>query len=237
MTYFTGIIPSLLQKYILPHSSWRGGLAMGPLFILLILASCSKETEEYDQYYNWPVRNAEWYANVADSARTAISAAKAQHGDNWEQYCDWRMFKSLYQSPTYQSGLLGDTVCVHIISRGTGAVSPALNDTVRINFRGWLMPTPKEDGSIDELVFSQSYYGDYNPATARPQKAAVSSFAQGFSTALQYMVEGDDWMVYIPQELFYGSNKTGVIPAYSSARFRIQMIGVYPVGKVVPDWY
>ena len=69
----------------------------------------------------------------------------------------------------------------------------------------WLMPTPSEQGTLQETTFTQTYYGDYNPATAAPQLAAVGGFKDGFSTALQYMVAGDDWMVYIPQELFYGS--------------------------------
>lgn len=203
---------------------------------LFTLSSCTSDSEEYDQYYDWTTRNSAWYETVADSARTAIKAAQAQYGDTWEQHCDWRMYKSLFKSPDLQRGVLGDTICVRIQKRGTGTVSPALNDTVRINFRGWLMPTTKADGSIEELVFSQSYYGDYDPRTAAPQKACVSSFTTGFATALQYMVEGDDWMVYIPQELFYGSNTNGQIPAYSSARFNIQMVGVYHVGEIVPSW-
>ena len=223
MTHLSTSLASKSQKFILP-------------LLLLILASCSEDSEEYDPYHDWYSRNTEWYANVADSARTAISEAKAGYGDSWEQHCEWRMIKSVYQSPTYQRGVLGDTVCIRILHSGEGTVSPAQNDTVRINFRGWLMPTTKADGTVEELIFAQTYYGDYSLQTAYPQKAAVSAFAKGFSTALQYMVEGDDWMVYVPQELFYGSSKTGTIPAYSSARFRIQMVGVYPVGNVVPDW-
>ncbi|MBO4905779.1 MAG: FKBP-type peptidyl-prolyl cis-trans isomerase [Bacteroidaceae bacterium] len=205
-------------------------------FFILSFSSCTSESEDYDQYHDWAKRNAAWFETVADSARTAINAAQAQYGDTWEQHCDWRMYKSLYKSQELQRGIVGDSICVHILNSGNGTVSPASNDTVRISFRGWLIPTTKADGTTEELVFSQSYYGNYDPRTAAPQKACVSSFTTGFATALQYMVEGDDWMVYIPQELFYGSNQTGLIPSYSSARFRIHMVGVYNVGEVVPPW-
>ena len=50
------------------------------------------------------------------------------------------------------------------------------------------------------------------------------------------MVESDDWMVYIPQQLFYGSTAKDVIPAYSTVRFRIQMVAVYPSGTTIPAW-
>jgi FKBP-type peptidyl-prolyl cis-trans isomerase FklB len=204
--------------------------------LLLFCLSCSSENEVYDAYANWPVRNAVWYAQIADSARTAINEAKTLYGDAWEDHCDWRMMKALTKSPIYQSGLTSDSVCAHIIYRGTGDRAPLVTDSVRVSFRGWLMPIQNELGQQQEIVFTQTYYGDYDAATTAPQKASVSSFAAGFSTALQYMVEGDDWMVYIPSSLFYGATANGIIPAYSAVRFRLQLMGVYPQGQVVPEW-
>ena len=57
----------------------------------------------------------------------------------------------------------------------------------------------------------------------------MNAFSEGFETALQYMVAGDDWNVYIPQDLFYGSSGKDVIPGYSAALFRINMVKVQPV--------
>ena len=54
----------------------------------------------------------------------------------------------------------------------------------------------------------------------------MKSFTEGFGTALQYMVPGDDWMVYIPSELAYGSTASSAIPAYSTLLFRIHMVGI-----------
>ena len=215
--------------------SLRGGLFLSLLFVCFFTA-CSDDTEDYNPYYNWQTRNAAWYSEVADSARTAIAQARRQYGDAWEEHCDWRMLKSLLRSPLYQSGHTTDSICVHIIKRGDGDLCPIYSDSIRLNFRGWLMPTKNEQGQDEELTFTQTYYGDYNPATAAPQLALVSSFADGFATTLQYMVAGDDWMVYIPQELFYGSEAKDVIPAYSTVRFRIQLVAVYPAGTPVSDW-
>ena len=50
------------------------------------------------------------------------------------------------------------------------------------------------------------------------------------------MVEGDDWMVYIPYRLGYGTSDHGTIPAYSTLQFRIHMAAVYPCNSGVPAW-
>jgi FKBP-type peptidyl-prolyl cis-trans isomerase FklB len=206
------------------------------LSFFILLSSCSSDTEEYNAYVNWEARNKTWYEQIADSARTAIRSARAQYGNNWEQHCDWRMLKSLQRSQTKQSGNTTDSVCVRILNRGTGDISPTFSDTIRVSFRGWLMPTKNAEGATEELCFTQTYYGDYSPATAAPQLAAVGAFTEGFSTVLQYMVVGDDWLVYIPQELFYGSEAKDVIPAYSTAKFRIQLAAIYPAGTYIPEW-
>lgn len=211
------------------------------LFIIVLtmvstVMSCSKDTAEYDPYHHWEARNKAWFEQAADSAHAAIKAAKAQYGNAWAEHCDWRMFKSFQKSPSHQSGILADSICVHILQRGNGTVRPTYNDTIRINFRGQLMPTTDAEGKTQTTVFAQTYYQSFDPTTASPQKSAVSGFTEGFATALQQMVEGDDWLVYIPQELFYGASAKGVIPAYSAAVFRINMVGVYPLGTIVPPW-
>ena len=194
-----------------------------------LLVSCQETSDEWDPYQNWQARNTQWFATVADSARTAISQARAQYGEAWERHCQWRMYKTLLRSAE-KRGPLTDSICCRIVSRGGGLLSPASTDTVRISFRGWLMPAEyeREDGSHETRmsVFTQTYFGDYNPATASPQVGAVKSFTEGFGTALQYMVPGDDWMVYIPSELAYGSTASSAIPAYSTLLFRIHMVGI-----------
>ncbi len=192
------------------------------LYLPVFLASCSSDTEDYDPYHDWRARNEAWFSQIADSARRGGS--------------QWLSFKSALKSPQYQSGQRSDSIFVHVLTRGEGTVAPAFTDTVRINFRGTLMPTQDVAGTPMTMVFTQTYYQGFDPATAAPQKSCVASFTAGFATALQHMVEGDDWLVYIPSDLFYGGSAQGTIPAYSAACFRINMVGVYPLGTTVPDW-
>lgn len=201
------------------------------------LLSCEDESGTYEAYANWQERNESWFAQIADSARSAIRLARQTYGNDWEQHCDWRMYKALDKSPTFDSKLTTDSICVRILNRGQGTSSPLFTDSVRINYRGWLMPTTDANGNREEKVFDQSYYGSFNSATAAPLKFGVGALVSGFSTALQYMVVGDEWMVYIPHQLAYGSTATdGGIPAFSTLRFRVQLMGIYPKGSVVPEW-
>ena len=188
----------------------------------------------WDPYHDWASRNEAWYAQVTDSARTAIANAKSQYGEAWEEHCEWRQYKSLRMSSDFNTGNLRDSICVKIVKRGDSkselAVSPIFSDTVRVSYRGWLMNTSFENSNgtrYDQmLVFDQSYFGAFDEATCSPTKMAVSNVVDGFGTALQYMIPGDDWYIYMPQELAYKSSTKGDIPAYSTLLFRIHMSGV-----------
>ena len=225
------------------HSLPSGRVGVGVFFVLL-LASCSESESAWDPYENWQTRNEAWYAQVTDSARTAIARAKAQYGDAWEDHCDWRQYKTLRKAADYNSGDPNDSICVKIVKRGPRegkeAISPYYNDTVYASHRGWLMKTTyeKADGTkYDNMqVFSQTYYGEYDDATCAPAQMAVAAMVDGFGTALQYMVPGDDWYIYIPPQLGYGANGKDVIPAYSVLLFRVQLAAVYREGTKVPSW-
>ena len=203
--------------------------ALCVLTCLGLTSACSEQSDVWDPYYDWQKRNAQWYETIADSARNAIAQAKRQYADDWEAHCDWRMYKTYMKSESVV-GPLTYSVCVHILKRGTGTVTPAYTDSVKLNFRGWIMPTeyvtPEGTLATQQAVFSQTYYGDFNPDTATPQQMAVSSTVEGFATALQYMVAGDDWLVYIPQNMAYGENGSSAIPSYSTLQFQLNVTDV-----------
>lgn len=205
---------------------------------VLALFSCKEEDGVYDAYANWPARNAEYFMQKAAEARQAINAAKMQHGDNWEEHCDWRMFKSTTKSQLVP-GALTDSICVYIEKRGTGTESPTWSDTVRVNFRGYLMPTQNMvngEWVEERKVFSQSFMGELDHQVAVPSKMPVSSGVAGFATALQYMRQGDIWWVYIPSELAYKEQSSGSVLPYSTLTFYLNLVDFYKPGETVPDW-
>lgn len=215
------------------------------IYILLTcalgIASCTEVSSEYDPYEDWKARNAAWFEDTVQVARQAIADAKTTYGEEWENHCDWRMYKSLWRTST-SNGPVTDSICVRIINRGAdieGKGSPASNDSVYISLRGWLMPTLNFTGNGEEMglvqdVFTTSYYGEYDPAKAAPQLMSISSLVEGFSTALQYMVEDDDWMIFIPQTLAYGASSQGTVKEYSTLQFRVHLVKWYESGTGIP---
>ena len=209
-------------------------------FVLALCAfvACKDEDDTYDPYANWPARNAEYFAQIATEARDSIALAKAQHGDQWESHCNWRMFKSTTKSPN-ASGAMTDSICVYIEQRGTGRGCPTWSDTVRVNYRGYLMPTQNVvngEWREERTVFSQSFIGEMNTQIIVPTQMAVSSAVAGFATALQYMHVGDVWWVYIPSELAYGSQSSGSVLPYSTLTFYLNLADYHKPGDVVPGW-
>lgn len=203
---------------------------------LLAFVSCTDSVEE-DPYPNWQTRNAQWFAEMYDTATKAIAEAKAQHpdGNDWEQYCDWRVYRTLLKSQEVQ-GTATDYIVCKINKRGDGDWSAAYTDSVRLYYRGWLMDENYPASKDTTTVFSQTYYGDFNPQTAAPVAMPVTSTVEGFMTAVQYMVKGDDWLVYIPQELAYKETSSDAIPAYSTLLFRLRIELVHKSGTGMSEW-
>ena len=83
------------------------------LFSLCTLGACKEEDGTYDAYANWSARNAEYFSQIAAEARDSIAQAKKLYGNQWEAYCNWRMFKSTTKSQNIL-GALTDSICVYI---------------------------------------------------------------------------------------------------------------------------
>lgn len=205
------------------------------LLPLLLLASCKNSEENYDSHHDWKERNAQWFAEVYDAAQAEIAAAKAQHGNSWEEHCNWRIYKTLLKSQDVQ-GASTDYIVCKINQRGVGDFSPAYTDSVRLYYRAWIMDENYPVSKTSMTVFSQSYYGDFDRTTAAPIAMPVTSTVEGFMTAIQYMVKGDEWDVYIPQQLAYKETESEAVPAYSTLLYRIRIELVHKSGEGMSEW-
>lgn len=205
------------------------------LLPLLLLASCKNSEENYDSHHDWKERNAQWFAEVYDAAQAEIAAAKAQHGNSWEEHCNWRIYKTLLKSQDVQ-GASTDYIVCKINQRGVGDFSPAYTDSVRLYYRAWIMDENYPVSKTNMTVFSQSYYGDFDRTMAAPIAMPVTSTVEGFMTAIQYMVKGDEWDVYIPQQLAYKETESEAVPAYSTLLYRIRIELVHKSGEGMSEW-
>jgi len=98
-----------------------------------------------------------------------------------------------------------------VITEGRGR-RPTLTDRVRVHYHGTL---------IDGTVFDSSVLR--GESIAFP----VSGVISGWTEALQLMPVGSKWVLYIPQELAYGSHGAGgLIPPYSALIFEVELLGI-----------
>lgn len=97
-----------------------------------------------------------------------------------------------------------------VITMGTGDI-PTATQRVKVNYRGTL---------IDGTEFDSSYKRN------QPATFACNQVIKGWTEALTMMPVGSKWMLYIPQELGYGSRETGKIPPFSTLIFEVELLEI-----------
>uniref|UniRef100_UPI0040266FA4 FKBP-type peptidyl-prolyl cis-trans isomerase n=1 Tax=Segatella hominis TaxID=2518605 RepID=UPI0040266FA4 len=205
------------------------------LFFLLmtdfVLSSCSEtnEDESKAEYANWQERNEEYFNKLFTAAQSdcKILSWSLQHQTGNSDG------NGNVLTPTYKNK---DYIVVEKLTNVYDELSGApqqltakdsvmYTDSVKVAYQGRLMPTTEHPQG---LMFDGSFEGtSYNFTTALSSKFMAGGLVDGFTTALMSMRLGDHWYVYMPADLAYGSStsKSG-IPAYSSLRFEIVLLGV-----------
>ena len=101
-------------------------------------------------------------------------------------------------------------LCYKVLTAGKGAV-PTNTDKVKVHYRGTL---------IDGTEFDSSYNRN-EPTTFRANQVIA-----GWTEALTMMPVGSKWMLYIPQELAYGSRDLGTIKPFSTLVFEVELLEI-----------
>lgn len=172
------------------------------------VTSCSEsdDDEAVDEFANWQSRNDAFFATLEDSVSRNASA--------------WKKIKS-YTKNEQTAGVNTDYIYVKVLETGNDGASPLYSDTVRVAYRGRLIPSATYPQGY---VFDQTFVGDYSVKTTAVYDGVASGFIDGFTTAVQHMHRGDRWRVYIPYTLGYGASSTSSIPAYSVLIFDLALI-------------
>ena len=101
-------------------------------------------------------------------------------------------------------------LCYKVITAGKGAI-PTNTDKVKVHYRGTL---------IDGTEFDSSYSRN-EPTTFRANQVIA-----GWTEALTMRPVGSKWMLYIPQELAYGSRDMGTIKPFSTLVFEVELLEI-----------
>ena len=203
-------VAASLAKWLLPFC----------LLTVVPLLSCEDDDDDdlYEaEYDNWQQRNDEELADWA--ADTSLRKIKNHvlHED----------------APTVNS----DYIYVEVLETGDpDSPSPFLTDTVRIAYRGRILPTTTYP---EGRVFEQSYLNDFSWKTAYPtqfpsRSSQDSPLIYGLQTALLYMHVGDRWLIHIPYQLGYGTAEKSTIPACSNLVFDVALFDFWHPGETRP---
>ena len=182
------------------------------LMAAFAFASCD-ETDEAGEFDNWKLRNISYIDSIANVARTNA-------GGDWKIFLAYGLVDTVKWSNEY-------FVYCQVLESGDGTSMPHYNDTVKVNYRGRLIPTRNYPNGY---VFDQSYRGELDPEVNVPAVLNLAGCVRGWTTAMTEMVKGDIWRVYIPYELGYGESDYSAIPAYSTLIFDMNLVDFKQVG-------
>ena len=179
------------------------------LSVLFGLTSCEENTE-VGEFDNWQQRNTQFVDSIA-----AVARANA--------YDDWKIFlvEGLDTAKQWSNEYY---VYCQVLEEGNGTEHPLYTDSVVINYSGRLIPSATYP---DGFKFDSSYTGELNPSFNVPVGMPLSGTVPGFYTAIQHMVDGDIWKVYIPYVLGYGAEGSSSIPGYSTLVFDINLVSFH----------
>ena len=204
--------------HVTKHPSLWEGLA-GLLLFLLFAVSCSESDDvEDDEFNNWQTRNETYFATLEDSLRQGGSV--------------WKKIKSFTKDEAAEAAN-SEYVYVKVLEQGTGTTSPLYTDTVRVSYRGHLIPSVSYP---EGYVFDDTYEGNYSRSTTGVVDNIVSNFRDGFATAVQHMHVGDRWRIYVPHQLGYGTSDYLGIPAYSVMIYDVSLLDFSTGSEHMNPW-
>ena len=193
-------------KYIL--------LAMILFPLVGMVSSCSEESADEEEFGNWEQRN---------------EAVISQWGAN----SSYKKIVTYSKELTYPSLSNKDFIYVEVLESGAGTESPLFTDTVRVAYRGHLIPTASYP---EGYVFDQTYTDEFDWSKTGVSSLMTGSFVDGFSTALMNMHKGDRWRVRIPYSLAYGTSGSTSILGYSNLVFDIALYDFWHPGEIRPGF-
>ena len=207
-----------------------GRLLWAALFALpaSALVACSEEEGKAEEYADWQARNNRFFQTLQDSLTANPTV--------WRRYRCYSYDQSQTGTTTqciYVKVLRSDAEVTQVndtLGIATTADTPLYTDSVRVAYRGRLLPSLSYSQGF---AFDQTYQGSYSRSTTGTSKMLVSSLVDGFTTAVMQMRRGDRWLVYMPYQLAYGETAQTNIPAYSTLVFDIDLFDFSNAGHVM----
>jgi FKBP-type peptidyl-prolyl cis-trans isomerase len=150
--------------------------------------------------------------------------------ETWKQQNE-KAFNDLAYNPVFtelrMSGTPG-SIYYRVLEQGEG--KPVFyNSRAEVYYKGWFVATNEDYAIKAGTVFDQRLFDDGVTFKLAISAQAADSYTysqviDGWKIALQYMVEGDKWEVWIPYRYAYGEQGSSGIPGFSTLAFEIELV-------------
>ncbi len=97
-----------------------------------------------------------------------------------------------------------------IVTKGIGEI-PKVDSKVKVHYKGTF---------LDGTEFDSSYKRN------EPITISANQVIKGWTEALTLMPVGSKWILYVPQELAYGSKESGPIKPFSTLIFEVELLSI-----------
>lgn len=150
-----------------------------------------------------------------DSAVAAVDKNSAYYTEQAlnAKYGEWRKQNTDYLAANAKNDSVKTTASglqYKVLTMGEGE-KPSATDKVKVHYEGKL---------IDGTVFDSSYKRN------QPATFGCGQVIKGWTEALQLMPVGSKWVLYIPQELAYGTREQGQIKPFSALVFTVELLSI-----------
>ena len=160
---------------------------------------------------------------------------KDNHEEQW-MIANIEAINNIKANPEYKEILSpGDEGSIYykVLKAGEGTDTIRYTSSVSCYYKGWMVADYAQYNIKAGNLFDQHLFDDGPPNTF--YLTGINSVIGGWKAALQHMVKGDKWEIWIPYQLGYGragktdSNDKIVIPGYSTLVFEIEVMNVVKI--------
>ena len=162
-----------------------------------------------------------------------VSACKKDGEDHLEKWmiANMNAINAIRTNPEYieiKSPGNEGSIFYKALQAGEGTDSIRYTSTVTCYYKGYFATDYPEQKIEKGKVFDQQLFDDGPPRTF-----AVMNVINGWKTALQHMVKGDKWEIWVPYQLGYGRDgSSNSIPGYSTLVFELEITNVKGVDDI-----
>jgi FKBP-type peptidyl-prolyl cis-trans isomerase FklB len=187
------------------------------LGLVAVATIACKEVKEADEYDNWKERNQLFVDSISNLASGKIVVSEAD--------ADAMQVGTYYAIETNVStNRQLQFIYVKKLLANTEGKRAYYTDKASVFYYGTNINGSRFDGNFEgyNCIDKSTLDGNENLPTQfnMPTEFAVNgSIISGWKTALQYMREGERWMVYVPYQSAYGKNGNGSILGYTMLCF------------------